>query len=83
MYYCFECAAPLVKQGFEVDLLTSRDKKSIIKQRGIQSYSKNHQKNSQRLSDMNERRVDVADRKAKIGEQIKCRIIMRINKLKV
>lgn len=47
LYYCFECAGPLVNQGFEVDLLTLKDKEAINKQKGMQFYSKKNQRMSE------------------------------------
>ena len=79
LHYCFNCAIPLVKQGFPVEELTAEDKLSLLKpkesvvagdsvsqvrgERGLNSP----QPNNPRL---------------KIGEQIKCRIIAKVNRLK-
>ena len=83
--YCFNCAVPLVKQGFTVEELTNQDKHDIkIKMDSCQSNTSMNARNSEYCEKINyfgsnEKR---GGGRSKIGEQIKCRIILKLNKLK-
>ena len=81
LYYCFNCAVPLVKQGFKIEELTSNEKQrlSTNRQRISQQGSGRLGSNGGECSRMEEYG---SNGRMKLGQQIKCKIIPRINKLK-
>lgn len=83
--YCFNCAISLVKQGFPIEELTPEDRRRLSQR---PSHCMSRSDFHQRAPELNNSRFScprgaAGGERVKVGEQAKCRIIMRLNKLRV
>jgi hypothetical protein len=86
--YCFNCAISLVKQGFPIEELSPEDRRRLTQR---QNHCMSRSDFLQRPPELGTSRFSCArgvggaggGERVKVGEQAKCRIIMRLNKLRV